>query len=484
MYRLDSKLVALGILLIAGYGSIVAEDAPVKPLTETIVEASGQAEIGEQKVDYRVQSGTLIVKDESGKDKASLFYTAYFLRGQPSADRPITFCFNGGPGASSVWLNVGLAGPKKLKGKDATFLSAPYSLENNPSSFLDVTDLVFIDPPATGLSHQTPGIDNKAFFGLEEDIDLMASFIKLFTIKVKRWDSPKYIMGESYGGLRAAYVAYQLHDQDAYFLNGLILVSPALDMQTICWNLGNDLPSYSFWPAYEKTAQFHKKAKETSGLSAEQFARTRLAPALMLGSLQEPKDKEQLAQEMADRIGVSKEFVLENNLRIPPSKFRKELLKNQELVVGRFDSLMTGASLGELGGDYDPSLEAIFGAMTAAFNQYLGKELKWPEIKEYKSLVAITNWNWGKGNQYVTAYRPLKGLLIQNPDVKVLVAMGEYDLAIPSFANEYMIQHMDLSSSQNERIVIKKYPSGHMFYLNPESLVDFKKEVLILYKEK
>lgn len=479
--RLLSKWVVCSFFFSALAGA-VEEPAP-KPLSEILVEASGQAEIGGEKVDYRAQSGTVLIKDDSGKDKASIFYSAYFLRGQPSPDRPITFCFNGGPGASSVWLNIGLAGPKRVKAKDLTFLSAPYALENNGSSLLDVTDLVFIDPPATGMSHQTAGIDNKPFFGVEEDVELMASFIKQFTIKMKRWDSPKYIMGESYGGMRASHVAYQLHDQDGYYLNGLILVSPALDMQSICLNQGNDLPYFVSLQAFAQTAQYHKKAKkEASEQEVAQFARTRYATALLLGDLLDPKEKEAVAQEMSEMIGLSKEFILENNLRISASKFRKELLKDQGLLVGRFDARVTGAGLGDLGGDYDPSLDAIFGAMTAAFNQYLDKDLKWPEIKEYKPLVSIQNWNWGKGNQYVNAYRQLKGLLVQNPQIKVFVGMGDYDLATTAFSNEYVFQHMELTPAQKDRVVIKRYRAGHMFYLNEASLVDFKSEVRLIYK--
>lgn len=462
---------------------MAAEEVAPKPLSEVLVEASGQAEISGDKIDYRAQSGTLLIKDENGKDKASVFYAAYFLRGQPSPDRPITFCFNGGPGASSVWLNIGLAGPKRLKSKDLTFLAPPYELENNPSSLLDLTDLVFIDPPATGLSYQTTGIDNKPFFGVEEDAQLMVDFIKQFTIKMKRWDSPKYLMGESYGGLRASLVACQLHDRDGFYLNGLLFISPALDLQTIVLNQGNDLPYILTLPGLAKAAQFHQKAK--SGVSEqelEHYAKTRYATALLMGDLLDTKEKEAIAQEISGWIGLPKSFILENNLRVSPSKFRKELLKEQNLLLGRFDSRMTGYSLGESSMDYDPSLDAIFGGMTAAFNQYLLKDLKWPEIKEYKPLVSLQGWNWGKGNQYVNAYSSLRTLLTQNPRLKVFVALGDYDLAVSPFANKYFLQHLDLIKEQKERIKVKTYPAGHMFYLNNQALVDFKSEAMLLFK--
>lgn len=240
------------------WNTLAAADAEAKPLTEVLVEASSQLKVNDAAIDYRVQAGTLVLKDELGKERGSIFYTGYFRKGVPSSGRPLIFCFNGGPGAGSVWLNIGLAGPKKIASEDLEFLVPPFSLVENPDSLIDVADLVFIDPIGTGLSVIAPNQDQKNVYGVEEDARLMVQFIQQFTVKMKRWDSPKYLMGESYGGLRAVLAADGLHDE-GYFINGLILVSPVLDMQTITYNAGNDLPYILSLPTFAAIAQYHKK---------------------------------------------------------------------------------------------------------------------------------------------------------------------------------------------------------------------------------
>ncbi len=460
---------------------LFSEEAP-KPLQEAIVEASGQLVFEGKPFDYRAQAGTLVLKDDQGKDKVSIFYTGYFSLGTPSKERPITFCFNGGPGAGSVWLNLGFAGPKRISGGDLLFLDPPYTLENNPLSLLDKSDLVFIDPPSAGLSVAASGTDPKKLYSVEEDALLMAEFIKLFTIKSKRWDSPKYLIGESYGGLRAALVAHRLHDEDGYYLNGMMLVSPALDMQTISFNEGNDLPYILYVPSYAETARYHQVV-ETDPSDALQFAFGPYSTALLAGDLLDPKVKEQVASRLSQLIGLSKEVILDNNLRIHPARFRHSLLGTSYLL-GRFDARSKGLSLNgqELYPDYDPSFDAVFGAATAAFNQYLDKELKWPALREYRPLVTLPSWDWGKGNHFANALNELKRLLIQNPKLKLLVAAGSYDLATPFAATDYALNHLGLPAEVRSRIHTQRFPAGHMFYFNPALFVDIKSFSLLLYE--
>lgn len=459
-----------------------AVEPEVKPLSELLVEASSQLKVDESAIDYRTQAGTLVLKDDQGKERGSLFYIGYFRKGVPSAGRPITFCFNGGPGAGSVWLNLGLAGPKKVVAKDLEFLIPPYSTVDNPASLIDATDLVFIDPIGTGLSVLAPAQDQKNVYGVEEDACLMTQFIQQFTVKMRRWDSPKYLMGESYGGLRAVLVADRLHDE-GYFLNGLFLVSPVLDVQTIFYNIGNDLPYILSLPSFAATAQYHQKASlSTTPEEMRKFALNVYAPALLAGDLLSSEEKERIAQQLSEKIGISKEILLQNDLRITASRFRKALLADHDQVTGRFDARFLGSPIhkNDYSNEYDPSLEAVFGALTGSFNQFLDKDLKWPEVKDYKPLVNLPSWNWGKANQYANALEGLKRVMVQNPRLKVLVAAGDYDLAAPAFSTEYSINHAYLPEEALKRIQFIRYPAGHMFYFKPEFMVDFNSKIRVL----
>lgn len=461
-----------------------ATDPEVKPLTEVLVEASSQLKVGESTIDYRTQAGTLVLKDDQGKERGAISYTAYFRKGMPSTSRPITFCFNGGPGSGSVWLNIGLAGPKKIASDELEYMVPPFSLVENPDSLIDVTDLVFIDPIGTGLSMIAPNQDQKNVYAVDEDACLMTQFIQQFTVKMRRWDSPKYLMGESYGGLRAILVADRLQDE-GYFLNGLILISPALDLQTITYNTGNDLPYILSLPSFAAAAQFHKKAALTpSSAEMQQFAINVYAPALLAGDALPIQEKTRIAEELSQRIGLPKEFIFKNNLRISTTRFRKALLSEENQLIGRFDARFLGLPMSrdDTVIEHDPSLEAVFGAMTGAYNQYLDKELKWPEVRDYKPLVNLPSWNWGKGNQYANALVELKRLMVQNPQLKILVAMGDFDLAVPAFSTEYSLNHSSLPKSALEKISLYRYPSGHMFYFNSPFMIDFNSKVRVLLK--
>lgn len=470
---------------------LFAEEPNIKPLQENVVESSGQLLTENGTLQYLTVAGNLVLKDDQGKDKASLFYTAYFLKGTTSTkDRPIAFCFNGGPGAASAWLNIGFLGPKCVQGEDVTYQNPPYTLVDNPDTLLNITDLVFIDPVSTGYSVAAFNQDPKKFYTLEEDILLTKDFIRLFTGKYKRWDSPKFIIGESYGAMRAVKVSNKLHEDDAYYTNGLLLISPALDLQAFTMNDGNEYPYIFFLPTYAAAASYHNVKPETrrKGYSiwqeAARYAEDRYVNALFKGNHLDSKEKELIADELSHMTGLARDVIMDLNLRIPPNLFRKKLLQKQDLIIGRFDARISGFDSRNYYGfaDYDPSLDAIFGAITGAYNQYLVKELKWPATAEYKTLVSLNEWNWGKANQYANAITELRALLSQNPTLKVFVAAGIYDLAIPLMGTEYSLSHIDLGKSVlKDRLNFRVYEAGHMMYLNHAVREKLRKDINFLF---
>lgn len=427
------------------------------------VEIASQMTLEGKVLNYHVVSGNVILKDAQDKEKASICYTAYFLQGVPGKDRPISFCFNGGPGAAAVWLNTGFMGPKRIEGDDIAFLAPPYSLIDNESSLLDKTDMVFIDPVSTGFSRAPQGVDVSTLHHVEEDVQMMADFIRLFTSQFKRFDSPKYLVGESYGGLRAAKVGYKLHEENGYYLNGILFVSPALDLQTLYPSGSNDLPYILALPTLTAVASYHKKSN-ASPEEAENFAASTYARALFMGDKLENDEKKKIAKQLSLFTGLSPELIERLNLRIPNHRFIKECMQNEDKVIGVFDGRILGLDTkkNDSYSTYDPSLDAVFGAVTATFSQFLLKDMKWPsDLKDYNVLLPL-NWNWGKGNQYASSLKDLSGLMAQNPQLKVVVMSGIYDLAVPFNSSNYVTRHVGFP----ERIQTFTYPAGHMMYYN------------------
>lgn len=464
------------------------EPAPVhNSLEEVFVEAKGSLTIDGKILNYQATSGTLILKDKDGKEKAGVGYTAYFLQGVPSKDRAISFCFNGGPGAASIWLNSGFMGPKRIEGEDIVFLSPPYTLIDNESSLLDQTDMVFIDPASTGFSRIAAGVNSTELHGVDEDAQAMADFIRLFTAKFKRFDSPKYFVSESYGGLRAAKTAYKLHDEYGYYLNGLVFVSPGLDLQTLIAGGCNDLPYSVFLPTMTAIAHYHKKISgDLSALlkESETFAAGPYAHALFLGDKVSNDEKKQLADSLSRLTGLSLELIERLNLRIPGYRFVKELIQNEGKIIGRFDGRIIGidAKDNEIYSTYDPSLDNVLGAVTATFSQFLLNDLKRPELIDYQVLAPISNWNWGKGNQYASCLKEMRNLMAQNPQLKVVVMSGLYDLATPYNATEYSLSHIGLNPDELARINQFLYPAGHMMYYNQSIRKSMKNDLKNFFK--
>lgn len=362
-------------------------------------------------LNYKAIAGSLILKDEKCQPKANLFFISYTKDGtENQQERPITFCFNGGPGSSSVWLHLGILGPKRVSLTENGDALPPYHLVDNEFSLLDTTDLVFIDPVSTGYSRAIPPDEAKHYHGVEEDIKSVAEFIRLYLTRYNRWESPKFLIGESYGTTRAAGLAGYLHDNDFIYINGIMLISAVLNFQSIEFDSGNDLPYLMYLPSYAATAWYHKKLN--AELQADllntlkivrEFVVNDYSVGLFKGDLLTPSERERLVDQLAQLTGLSKEYVDQSNLRIEILRFVKELLRGERRTVGRFDSRFKGIDADVVGEhfEYDPSGDAVFGAFTAAFNHYVHTDLKWTKDSNYKILVNVQPWDYGSSNQYL-----------------------------------------------------------------------------------
>lgn len=451
----------------------------IKPQTEVTAHS---VRIHGDRIKYHATAGTLILKDDKGQPKASFFYVAYTKDNVKDANkRPVTFAFNGGPGSSSVWLHLGAFGPRRIQFPDAKEpANAPYDLVDNGDSILDSTDLVFIDPVGTGYSKALGKAKGKDFWGVKSDKVAMADFITQWTSKNERWNSPKFLAGESYGTTRAAAVVDELEGRGMY-MNGVILVSSVLDFSTIGFNPGNDLPYITYLPTYAATAWYHNKLpnkpKDLPAFLKEvrHFAATDYAAALFQGSNLSAADQQRIAEKLHQYTGLSVKYLKETNLRINIMRFTKQLLRDQRRTVGRLDSRFEGIDHDAAGEtfEHDPSYTAILGPYTAAFNDYVRRELKFKDNSEYQILSGKVNmsWDWGQGGWrgYTNVAKDLRHALSTNTHLKVMVANGYYDMATPFFATEYTFSHMGLEPSIAKHVSFSYYPAGHMMYVNPAS---------------
>lgn len=458
---------------------------------EKAVKSKHTVVIDGQEIAYTATAGTLILKDEADKPKASLFYVAYTRDGvEDVTKRPLTFSFNGGPGSSSVWLHMGVVGPRRvLMGPEGDALSPPYTLVNNEYSLLDVTDLVFIDPVSTGYSRAIPPEEAKQFHGVEQDIKSVGEFIRLYTTRARRWASPKFLIGESYGTTRAAGLSGHLQNEIGMYLNGIMLVSAVLNFQSIRFDLGNDLPYILFLPTYAAAAWFHNRLppdlqhQELRAVLAEvkTFAEREYTLALMQGARLPDKERRQIVTRLARYSGLSETYIEQTNLRINIHRFVKELLRDERRTIGRFDARFKGIDRDAAGEhhEYDPSYAIIQGAYTAMLNDYVRSELRFKSDLPYEILTGnVQPWDYSKfQNQYVNVAETLRGAMTQNPFLKVFVGNGYYDLATPFFATEYTFDHLELDPSLQAHITMDYYEAGHMMYLHQPSLAKLKADL-------
>ncbi len=465
------------------------ETSPPKKeeIKEEVSETSHSMTLNGVEIKYKARAGTVLIKDEKGENsKGSFFYIAYIKEGENTANRPITYCFNGGPGSASLWLHLGVLGPKRVKINQEGFTPPPYQVIDNEFSLLDLTDLVFIDPISTGYSRAVPGEDPKQFHGVEEDIKSVGEFIRIYTTRNNRWDSPKFLAGESYGTTRAAGLADYLHDKYSLYLNGIIFVSTVLNFQTLDTSPGNDLPYILFLPTYTASAWYHKKLdpelqkdlKKTLK-EVENFAIYDYAQALLLGDLLPTNKRNEIIAKLARYTSLSPSLIDRADLRVCQSRFSKELLRNEKKIIGRFDSRFIGVDVDPCGesSNTDPSADAIFGAFTAAFNAYIRTDLKWEKDDEYKILANVFPWNFGCSiNKYLNVADNLRDVMAKNPTLQIYVASGYYDLATPYFATDYTFHHLGLDPSLRSHLKMGYYDAGHMMYIHQPSLEQFKAE--------
>ncbi len=472
LYAADSSGGTNGPSAEKGVEVAIIPDASHKPVftTNTIT-------IAGERVTYQAETGMLPILSPTGAVRASIFYVAYTRLGvSDTATRPVTFCFNGGPGSSSVWLHMGAFGPRRVKmNEDGTLPPPPFSLEDNHYSLLDTSDLVFIDPVATGFSRAANDEKPDQFFGNSADLDSVGEFIRLWTTRHSRWLSPKYLCGESYGVFRAAGLAAYLSDHYGMYLNGLILLSGVLDFSTIDDRPGNDVPYPLYLPAYTAAAHFHKKLPpdlqgdlDKALAESRQFARGDYVSALELGDSISPDEKEKIVTELSRLTGLTPQIIEDNDLRIDEGIFRKQLLHDQGLILGAYDARITGRDDDPAAPtpDYDPSFAATSGPFSAAINSYIHDELGFKDDLPYEILAGVQPWNYGNPNAYAYAAGQLASMMNRNPYMKVLVLGGRCDLVCPIDTVHYAIDHMQLAPEYRTNITYAQFDAGHMMYVN------------------
>lgn len=495
----------LPILLTVFFVMPVLADEPIdetadanhaKPAKSDWSVTEHEVTIAGEKLSYAATAGTIQLKDDNDKAKASMFFIAYTAEhdGKPQ-DRPVMFCFNGGPGSSSVWLHMGCFGPRRVHMDDVGHaVGPPYELKDNALSLLDTTDLVFIDPVSTGFSRVEEGTNANEYHSVSGDINSVAEFIRLWITKNDRWLSPKYLAGESYGTTRAAGVTNRLQSKGIH-LNGVVLVSAVLSFQTLRFDEGNDLPYQLYLPTYTALAHYHKqlddelqKRKLPELLNeVEAFSRKVYGPALMQGVELGDEDRKVLAEKLARYTGLSSETILDSELRVPQWRFSDQLLEDQDKVIGRFDGRIIGPDLDKAtdsSGASDPSYTRVAGGFTATFNDYVRGELGYETDMDYGILVGL-RWNYDRAkSNYLNVAGDLRKAMAENPKLRVYVAAGYYDLATPYHAAEYTINHSITHPQARDRVTFGYFESGHMVFTHRQSLEQLRGDLVRFFNEK
>lgn len=438
-------------------------------------------------LNYTATAGYMEMKDEKDTLKANLFFIAYTKDGETDpAKRPILFSFNGGPGSSSVWLHMGALGPKVvLMTDEGNTLPPPYKYADNPNTWLDKADIVFIDPMMTGYTRPAGKNPQNEFTGYDNDLRFVGDFIRLYTTKYGRWTSPKFIAGESYGTTRAAGLSGYLQERYNLNVNGIILISAILDFGTVRTDRGNDVPFPLMLPTFAATSWYHKKLDARySNLSSlleevQRFASNEYASALMKGDKLPEAERNSVINKLHDYTGLSKEYLDQTNLRLYVGRYNKELMRTERKTVGRLDSRITGLDYDNAGDeyDYDPSLDvAINGGYTAAINDYIKRELKYDNDLPYEILTGRVGRWINSENRYLNVAETMRSTMVKNPFLKVWICNGYYDMATPYFATDYVIHHMFLPKELQKNISFTYYEAGHMMYIHKPSLLKLKKD--------
>jgi len=475
-------------------GSSSAQQRPPQeratpPVEEPPVITKHEIRVGGRVLRYTATVGMMPIKNREGETEARIFFMAYTLddaggRGR----RPLTFSFNGGPGSASVWLHLGALGPKRVKmNPDGTMPGPPFELVDNDQTWLNQTDLVFIDPVGTGYSRVVRP-EAQRFFGLNGDIESVGEFIRMYLSRYERWTSPLFLAGESYGTTRASALSGYLIGRGIAF-NGIMLISTIMNFETTDFAAGNDLPYVMFLPSYAATAWYHKKlssdlqSKSVQQIvsEVEQWAASDYMLALGKGDRLAGQERQDVVGKLSRYTGLSSQFIDNANLRVSLGLFRKELLRSEKRSVGRLDSRFKGfdSNLATDSPEYDASEAAIRPPYTSTLNNYVRSELGYKTDLEYYILGGgITSpWNWGTNNGYVDTSVALRNAMARNPYLKIFVAMGYYDMATPYFAVDYTLHHISLDPALLKNFSTGYYEAGHMMYIDEKSLGKMRADV-------
>jgi carboxypeptidase C (cathepsin A) len=432
-----------------------------------------------REIKYTATAGTLPIRGDDGKIQARMFYVAYTKDGEDPKTRPVSFLYNGGPGSATVWLHMGSFAPRHVAMADDGFQPAPpYQLVDNPNSLIDVSDLVFVDAISTGYSRTVEGVNPAQFHGQQGDLRAFGDFINEYLKTYSRWPSPKYLIGESYGTIRSAGLSQELQTRHGIELNGIVLVSALLTYQSISTGPQNDLAYIAYFPTYATTAWFHKRlapdlqAKTVKQIADEAlaFATGEYATTLLRGNSLSEAERKAIAQKIARLTGLSLAYVEETNLRIDPGRFRKELLRDKRLVVGRLDTRYTASDLDAAGEqeEFDPSNTALQGAYTAMFMDYVRNDLKWDSDLHYDTSGNTRPWTYVQ-NGYMDMTEPLRSTMAKNPFLKVRVEAGYYDMACVFGGAVINFWHLGYDKVFTDRVSFSYFEGGHMMYTRPSA---------------
>ncbi|MFO0799462.1 MAG: hypothetical protein U0804_18490 [Gemmataceae bacterium] len=462
-----------GALALAALAAAPAAWADPPPPDAPAVQVARSATIGRQKVDYTVTTGRLRVADKTGTAEAGVFFVAYTRKTDtPAAARPVTYCFNGGPGASSSFVHLAAFGPRCVSmGDDGTTVPKPATLVDNYNSILDVSDLVFVDPVSTGYSRADKAEEAKLFHGIDEDAHSVGDFIRAYAERYDRKASPTYLAGESYGTLRAAALAKYLQERGGVSLAGVLLISTVLDYATISFGPGNDLPNVLFLPAYTAAALHHRKIsgdRDALLAASEKFAHGEYAAALGKGKELPDDEKAAVAKQVARFTGLSEEYVLKTNLRVSATGFRAELLRDRQELIGRYDARVKAKLVAGGKGFGDPSSALTSPPLAECLNTYLTGDLGIKTELKYNSLVPV-RWNFGPSRGKATVVPRLREAMEKDANLRVFVACGYCDLATPYAGAKYSLANLGGPAELQGRVSFGYYDGGHMMYTVRES---------------
>jgi carboxypeptidase C (cathepsin A) len=457
------------------------------PAEEKISTTSHTVRLDGREIKYTATAGTLPIRLDNGQVVARMFFVAYTKDGEDVKTRPLSFLYNGGPGAATIWLHMGSFAPRHVQMADEGFQPAPpYKMVDNENSLIDVTDMVFVDAVSTGYSRMTPGNSSAQFHGQSGDLRAFGEFINEYLTHFSRWASPKYLIGESYGTIRSAGLAQEIQERHGIELNGIALISSLLTYQTLSPAPDNDVAYAANIETFTADAWYHKKLpqdlqrlplKEAVDQSRA-FAWGEYMAALTKGNTLTDADRTAMAQKLARFTGLSPQFILNTNLRVSAERFRKELLRDRRLTIGRLDGRFTAIDRDAAGerDEFDISNSALQGPYTAMFQDYVRNELKWESDLHYPTSGNVRPWTYDQ-NRYMDMTEALRSAMAHNPFLKVFVAIGYYDMATIMGGAEFNFTHLAYEKSIVDRVSYGYYEAGHMIYIRPSEHKKLKADI-------